>query len=86
MDNYTGCMTYTVAEAKNELPELIELVESGVRVTITKHGIPVVELVRKSDEPLRKRIYGVLGDEQVVLDPDWARPQEDLEAWLSGDV
>jgi prevent-host-death family protein len=40
-------MTYTVAEAKNKLPELIRRAESGARVTITKRGIPVVEIVRK---------------------------------------
>jgi prevent-host-death family protein len=79
-------MTYTVAEAKNKLPELIRQAEAGSRVTITKRGIPVVEIVRKAEETPRKRIFGVLGDKKVILDPDWARPQEDLEAWLSGDV
>ena len=79
-------MTYTVAQAKNKLPELIKQAEAGARVVITKRGIPVVELVRKSDEPVRERVYGVLGKKQVVVDPDWARPQEDIEAWLSGDV
>ena len=48
-------MTYTVSEAKNKLPELIKQAEAGVRVTITKRGIPVVEIVRKTDDPLRKR-------------------------------
>jgi prevent-host-death family protein len=79
-------MTYTVAEAKNKLPELIKQAEAGSRVTITKRGIPVVEIVRKVDDVPRKRVFGVLGDKKVILDPDWARPQEDLEAWLAGDV
>jgi len=80
-------MTYTVSEAKNRLPELIKQAESGARVTITKRGIPVVEIVRKRDEDAPpKRVFGVLGRKKVVIDPNWARPQDDIEAWLAGDV
>ena len=79
-------MTYTVAEAKNRLPQLIKEAEAGATVTITKRGVPVVEIVRKTEEPGRRRVFGVLGKKQIVLDPDWARPQEDLDAWLAGDV
>jgi prevent-host-death family protein len=79
-------MTYTVAEAKNRLPELIRLAEAGARVTITKRGVPVVEIVRKVEGARPKRIFGVLGTKKIVLDPDWARPQEDMDAWLAGDV
>lgn len=35
-----------VYEAKSRLSELIEKVESGEQVTITRHGRPVVKLVR----------------------------------------
>ncbi len=83
---YAGYMTYTVAEAKNKLPELIKQAEAGARVVITKRGIPVVEIVRKAEEPRRKPVFGVLGDMKIVIDPDWARPQEDIDAWLAGDV
>jgi prevent-host-death family protein len=79
-------MTYTVAEAKNKLPELIKQAEAGSRVTITKRGIPIVEIVRTAEDAPRKRVFGVLGDKKVIIDPDWARPQEDLEAWLAEDV
>jgi prevent-host-death family protein len=79
-------VTYTVAEAKNRLPELIKQAEAGARVTITKRGVPVVELVRKTEDSQPKRIFGVLGERKIVIDPDWARPQEDLDAWLAGDV
>ena len=79
-------MTFTVAEAKNRLPELIKLAETGTRVTITKRGIPVVEIVRKADDLPRKRVFGVLGNKRIVVDPDWARSQEDLDAWLTGEV
>jgi prevent-host-death family protein len=79
-------MTYTVSEAKNKLPELIKQAEAGVRVTITKRGIPVVEIVRKTDDPLRKRVFGVLGKKKIVVDPSWSQPQENIDAWLAGDV
>jgi len=79
-------VTYTVAEAKNRLPELIKRAEAGLPVTITKRGVPVVEIVRKTEESRPKRVFGVLGDKKVIIDPDWARPQEDLDAWLAGDV
>ncbi len=86
VNGYTESMTYTVAEAKNRLPELIRQAEAGVRVTITKRGIPVVEIVRKVEDAPRKRVFGILGDKKIVIDPDWARPQEDIDAWLAGDV
>jgi prevent-host-death family protein len=86
LDSYHESMTYTVAEAKNRLPELIKQAEAGASVTITKRGIPVVEIVRKVDEPRAKRVFGVLGKKKVVIDPEWARPQEDLDAWLAGEV
>ena len=79
-------MTYTVAEAKNKLPELIRQAEAGARVTITRRGVPVVDIVRKVEEAPRKRLFGVLGDKKIAIDPDWARPQDDVDAWLSGDV
>lgn len=68
-----GQITYTVAEAKNKLPELIRQAEAGVRVTITKRGIPVAEIVRKAEDTTRKRVFGVLGDKKIIVDPDWAR-------------
>jgi prevent-host-death family protein len=36
--------TYSVAEAKNKLPQLINRALNGEGVVITRHGQPVVEL------------------------------------------
>ena len=36
--------TYSVAEAKNRLPSLIDKAIEGEEVVITRHGKPVVEL------------------------------------------
>ncbi len=79
-------MTYSVAQAKNKLPELIRQAEAGQRVTITKRGVPVVEIVKKEEPKPRKRVFGVLGDKKIIIDPDWDKPIEDLEAFLAGDV
>ncbi|MGH9615449.1 MAG: type II toxin-antitoxin system Phd/YefM family antitoxin [Acidobacteriaceae bacterium] len=79
-------MTYTVSEAKNKLPELIKQAEAGVSVTITKRGVPVVEIVRRAEDPPRKRVFGVLGNKKIVIDPNWARPQNNMNTWLAGDV
>ena len=84
-DSYAESMTYTVTQAKNRLSELIRKAEAGAHVTITKRGIPVVEIVRKAEEFPSKPVFGVLGNKKIVIDADWARPQ-DMEAWLAGDV
>ena len=38
--------TYGVAEAKNNFTHLLDRVEGGERVVITRHGKPVAEIVR----------------------------------------
>jgi prevent-host-death family protein len=45
--------TFSLAEAKAQLSKLIELVECGEQVTITKRGKAVVKIV-KSDPPRRQ--------------------------------
>jgi prevent-host-death family protein len=42
--------TFSLAEAKAQLSKLIELVEGGEQVTITKRGKAVVKIV-KNDQP-----------------------------------
>lgn len=39
-------------EAKTHLPELLRRVEAGERITITRHGTPVAELVPPGPAPL----------------------------------
>jgi antitoxin (DNA-binding transcriptional repressor) of toxin-antitoxin stability system len=43
--------TYSVAEAKNQLSELIDRALSGEDVTITRHGHPVVVLKAVPEPP-----------------------------------
>ena len=42
--------TFSLAEAKAQLSKLVDLVESGEQVTITKRGKAVVKIV-KSEQP-----------------------------------
>ena len=79
-------MNVSVAEAKNKLTQLIQQVEKGERVTICRHGKPVVTLVPANDTEPTPRKFGTLKGKIKILDPDWAKPQDDLEAWLKGDV
>jgi prevent-host-death family protein len=46
--------TYSVADAKNNLPRLIDQALQGEHVVITRHGNPVVELrpVQKTGRPM----------------------------------
>lgn len=49
---------YSVAEAKNNLPKLIDRALAGEEVTITRRGEPIVELVSR-------KVRG------APLDPEW---------------
>jgi prevent-host-death family protein len=75
-------MTFTISEASSKLSELIEAVDSGEEVTITRNGKPAVDLVLSIRNGPRK--FGTMRD--LVVDPNWNRPQNDIEAWLKGDV
>jgi prevent-host-death family protein len=76
--------SYTVVEARNKLPEIIKQAEQGKPVVITRRGVPVAEVVAKRRSP-RKRRFGLFSD-SAVIDPNWDRPQDDIDAWLAGDV
>jgi prevent-host-death family protein len=72
-------MKVNVADAKNNLPELIRAVENGESVTICRRGTPVVDLVRTA-KGSRRRKFGTLKGKIIVNDPDWWKPMTDEEA------
>jgi antitoxin (DNA-binding transcriptional repressor) of toxin-antitoxin stability system len=76
----------SVAEAKNKLPELIKAVENGEPVTITRHGQPVVDIVRTKNAGTRKPKFGTLRDRVIEIDPDWWKPmtEEEADAFIEG--
>lgn len=79
-------MKVSVVEAKNKLTQLIQQAEKGERVTICRHGRPVADLVRSTATERKPRQFGTLRDKIRILDPDWAKAQNNVEAWLRGDV
>jgi prevent-host-death family protein len=72
-------MQFSVADAKNKLPELIKAAEQGEAVTICRRGVPVVDLVRTRKSSRRKPMFGTLKGKIKVLDPDWWKPMTDEE-------
>lgn len=48
-------------EAKTRLPALLERVRRGERITITKHGVPVAELV-PHQAARRRKVADVIAD------------------------
>jgi len=79
-------MHVSVAEAKNELPELIKTVEGGETVTICRRGVPVVDVVRTKQSNGKKRTLGTLKGRIKIIDPGWWKPMtdEEVEKFVSG--
>ncbi len=79
-------MQFSVADAKNKLPELIKAVEDGEPVTICRRGVPVVDIVRTQEPSRKKRMLGTLRGKIQIFDPGWAKPMTDdeVEDFLAG--
>jgi prevent-host-death family protein len=73
--------TYSVAEAKNRLPELIDRALKGEEVVITRHGRSVVELkpVRAPARPVSAEDLNWLKARRVEL----KNPKEDAGTLVS---
>jgi prevent-host-death family protein len=65
-------MQVSTADAKNRLPELIRMVESGELVVITRHGRPVAQLGPAPPERRKARFDGMRG--RIRLFPGWDDP------------
>jgi prevent-host-death family protein len=78
-------MKVSVAEAKNKLTQLIQTVERGERVTICRHGKPVVDLVPTQSETRAAPKFGTLKG-KLVVDPKAFEPMtdEEVDAFLEG--
>ena len=73
-------MQVSVADAKNNLTDLIKAVEDGQPVTICRCGVPVVDIVRTKKPTGKKPTFGTLRGKIQVLDPNWWKPMTDEEA------
>jgi prevent-host-death family protein len=72
-------MQFSVAQAKNKLPELIKAVEDGEPVTICRRGVPVVDIVRTQKASAQKRTLGTLRGKIQIADRNWWKPMNDDE-------
>jgi prevent-host-death family protein len=79
-------MHFSVADAKNKLPELIKAVEDGQSITICRRGVPVVDIVRTKKPPRKKRMLGTLRGKIQIFDPNWWKPMssQETEDFLAG--
>jgi prevent-host-death family protein len=75
-------MDFSIAEAKNKLPELIRAVEEGKKVVITRHGKPVAQLTAAPVERRQVRL-GEMKD-RIQLLPGWDDPL-DVDEFLDDD-
>jgi prevent-host-death family protein len=73
---------FSIAEAKNKLPELIRAVEEGKKIIITRHGKPVAQLTAAPPERRQVRL-GEMKD-RIQLLPGWHDPL-DVDDFLSDD-
>ena len=67
-------MQVSVADAKNKLPELIRVAESGEPVTICRRGVPVVDIVPTRQNERVKPRFGTLRGKIKINDPNWWHP------------
>ncbi len=73
----------SVAEAKNQLSQLIRAVEGGEPVVITRNGHPVAQLVPAPAARRKVRLGTMKG--RIRLNPGWDQPV-DLDRFLKEGV
>lgn len=73
----------SVHEAKTNLSKLLEAVERGERVVITKHGKPAAELVPAKKTKVR---FGSLAGKVGEIPDEFFEPmsEEELRLWEGG--
>jgi prevent-host-death family protein len=76
-----------IFEAKTNLSRLIEQVEKGQEVTITRHGKPVVKLVRAraelTPEQIAERKDAIKRLQEVASRLKINATQEEIKAWIN---
>jgi prevent-host-death family protein len=76
-----------IFEAKTNLSRLIEQVEKGQEVTITRHGKPVVKLVRAraelTPEQIAERKDAIKRLQEIASRLKINATQEEIKAWIN---
>ena len=79
-------MVVSAAYAKANLPELLQAVSRGERITISRYNKPVADMVpsKQAVKPAPK--FGTGKGKIKILDPNWAAPMtdEEVDAFLAG--
>ena len=74
-------------EAKTNLSALVEEVEKGGQVTITRHGKPVARLVRAepelTEEEIAKRAEAIEGLRKLSREINIKATPEEIKAWIN---
>jgi prevent-host-death family protein len=73
--------TVTLEDAQARLPELIEQLNSGEEVVITRNAKPVARLVREQKLP-KPRKLGTLKGTVLYMAPDFDAPLEDFKEYM----
>ncbi|MGH9638908.1 MAG: type II toxin-antitoxin system Phd/YefM family antitoxin [Bryobacteraceae bacterium] len=76
-------MDVSIAEAKERLPDLIQAVEGGENVILTRDGKPVAQ-ISPPPEPKKRVVRFDTMRGRIHLKPGWDRPLTEDE-FLSGD-
>lgn len=73
--------SFTVHEAKTNLSRLLEAVEKGQEVVITRGKVPVARLVRFAQPKVERRFGAMKGRAKVSEDFFQPLPEEEIAAW-----
>ncbi len=77
-------MQVNIHEAKTHLSRLLEKVQAGEEITISKAGKPVARLVPYQEPPPPKRVPGSLKG-KIWISPDFDEPDKEFEALIYDD-
>lgn len=69
---------FSIAEAKAKFSELVKRAEAGERLTVTRHGKPVVEIAPSTETQPKKKLRGAMkGKIWIAQDFDTLGPEWD---------
>ena len=79
--------TLGIFEAKTHLSSLVDAVEAGEEVVITRHGKPVAKLVRANDrhspEAIERRRKALAELREIAKELKINASQEEIKAWIN---
>lgn len=73
--------SFSVHEAKTNLSRLLEVVEKGQEVVITRGKVPVARLVRFAQPKVERRFGAMKGQAKVSGEFFAPLPEDELAAW-----